>query len=494
MKLKDKTIKYLIIALFIFLPIIDMLRTTAIKDVEIFNISILEFVNLFLIGLSFVLTIPKIKKKHFIYLIIFFIIVTIYSVFHIINTYNFDVSLFPTAIHSFVTEAYYIIRVYVLPLLLMIVLFENKKIFNRNYYINIMKYLVIFICGQIVILNIFRYSYGTYQIDLKDYFINTSNFFDVFKIDSGFKNLLTVGLFPSANQISLILFMILPLNIYNLYLNPQLKNILLVLLQAIAMIIIGTKVAALGSVLVLIATLLMYYFFIVIKREKFNKKYNCCHIICIIISIIILSISPFKQLYRDGLVLDHFKNDMSQDEVLMIKNQVTENIETEELVKILNKYPSVFKIAPIFYDLYPIENDREFWIKMAMRDRRLNNDYRILKNDIYKRVEERNNNKLDIFFGMGYTVGTIDMEKDYVYQYYLFGIFGLLTLVFVYIFFYFYNVLKILKKNYFNYNFCICLVPPFLGLVACYYSGHLFGWVSPMLILATTLCIERVNE
>ena len=98
-----------------------------------------------------------------------------------------------------------------------------------------------------------------------------------------------------------------------------------------------------------------------------------------------------------------------------------------------------------------------------------------------QRIMHQNNNKYDKLLGMGYTIGTMDMEKDYVYQYYLFGGVGLFLLIGVYIFFYIYNILKIFKKSYFNYNFCITLIPPFLGLVACYFSGHLFGWVSPMI-------------
>ena len=134
---KDKIIKILITALFIFLPIIDMLRTTIIEDIEMFGISIIELLNFLLIGISFILTIPKIKKKHKKYLSIYFILIFIYGIFHIINTYKFNLSLVPDATHNFIVEAYYIIRVYILPLLLMIILFENKKMFNRKYYLNI---------------------------------------------------------------------------------------------------------------------------------------------------------------------------------------------------------------------------------------------------------------------------------------------------------------------------------------------------------------------
>ena len=490
----DEIIKILITSLFIFLPIIDMLRATPVKDIELFGIAIIELLNLLLISISFILTIPKIKKKHLKYLSIYFLAIIIYGIFHVINTYSFNTILVPESTHNFIVESYYIIRVYILPLLLMIILFENKKKFNRKYYLNIMKYLVIMISGQIVILNLCRFSYSSYAEGASSYLINKTNFIDVFNYTDDYKNLLTVGLFESTNQISIILFMLLSINIYNLYLQPKIKNLLLVVLQCVSMIIIGTKVAALGSILVLVATIIMYYFFVILKREKLELKYSLMHITSIIIVSIIFFISPFTRLYTEEIPGTGFKNDLPKEEIQTIRNKIDEDLSNEEITKILIENPKVFKISPMFYQMYPVENDTEFWLTIAKRDRKINNNYRTIKNDIMRRIMEQNDNKLDKLLGMGYTIRTMDMEKDYVYQYYLFGIIGLILLIGVYIFFYIYNILKIFKKSYFNYTFCINLIPPFLGLVACYFSGHLFGWVSPMIILATTLCIERVNE
>ena len=45
MSIKDKLIKFNIFTLFMLLPIIDSLRRTTIKDIEIFNLSLIEFVK-----------------------------------------------------------------------------------------------------------------------------------------------------------------------------------------------------------------------------------------------------------------------------------------------------------------------------------------------------------------------------------------------------------------------------------------------------------------
>ena len=179
---KEKIVKFLITTLFILLPIMDMIRATWIVDVEIFNISIIEFINLLLIGIPFCITIPKMKKKHLKFLGVFFLFVALYIGIHVYNTYKFDISLLPLATHNWLVETYYIIRIYLLPILLIITLFENKDIFNKKYYYGIVKYLIIFISSEIVLLNIFRFSYGTYADELHPYVINNSSFIDIFTI------------------------------------------------------------------------------------------------------------------------------------------------------------------------------------------------------------------------------------------------------------------------------------------------------------------------
>ena len=78
-----------------------------------------------------------------------------------------------------------------------------------------------------------------------------------------------------------------------------------------------------------------------------------------------------------------------------------------------------------------------------------------------------------------------------VFGYYLFGIFGFLLLVGPYIALFMYNFANAFNKYNFRYEYCLCLISSFFGLVLCYFSGHLFGWTSPMLILGLTLCIKR---
>ena len=114
-----------------------------------------------------------------------------------------------------------------------------------------------------------------------------------------------------------------------------------------------------------------------------------------------------------------------------------------------------------------------------------------MKRDIFARIKERNNDKIDTYLGLGYTINFMDMERDYVYQFYLFGVVGIVLFICPYFIIILYLIINMLKKYkyYFNYATYFLLLSPFLGLVIAYLSGHVFGWVSPMMWLAITISI-----
>ena len=303
-----------------------------------------------------------------------------------------------------------------------------------------------------------------------------------------------MGLFPSANQISIILVMLLPINIYNLYTNKKIKDLLLVILQITSMIIVGTKVASIGSLLVVFGSLIIYLFFVFLFKEKFDKKYLLMYLFIAIFSATWFYISPFRHMLSSGVSFSSGVSDKGEkttEDEKLIYQKLNSDLSDDEFEKLLSDNNGTFKIATVFYELYPIKNDRDFWYNMAKRDKKLNNDYRILKVDIIERIEKRNDNKFDSLLGLGYTIDFMDIERDYVYQYYLFGIFGFLLLVGPYIALFMYNFANAFNKYNFRYEYCLCLISSFFGLVLCYFSGHLFGWTSPMLILGLTLCIKR---
>ena len=385
---------------------------------------------------------------------------------------------------NYLKEIYYIIRVYLIPILLIMTLIYNPKIFNRKYFLNILKYYIIIISGTIVLCNLVGYSISTYDLS-NDWIINRTHFFDIFTYQGSAVDLLTCGLFPSANQIAIMLVILLPMNIYNYYKNNSTFNKILVFLQIISMIIVGTKVAALGAILIIIILFFTYLFFLLIKKVKLNIRFLKNYIFILIFSIIFLLISPFIAKLKEDY---NFKFDKTETEIKEAYNVLNEKLSVTDFEKLMNDNNGIYRISTMFYELYPIKLDPDFWLGIAKRDSSLNNDYRVIKTDIIKRIVERNSNVADKIFGVGYVLNFMDLEVDYVYQYYLFGYFGLFVLVLQYPILYICKSIQfVFNRKTFKYGNIVLILSPFFGMVCCYFSGHLFGWSGPMIILAFSI-------
>lgn len=472
---KNKVLKILITILFIQLPFLDMLRTTSFKDIEIFGIALIELLNIILIGASLIITFTKIKLKDIFKYIGFILIIGVYIVLHYFNIIKFDTSIFPNADFNFVTETFYILRVYVLPLTLLYVLFYNRDIFNKEYYFKIVKWVIGIISFSIIVLNILKLSYISYSAE-KNHVLY--NIFDYFLYQGDYKQLSSRGFFDSANELSAILFMLMPINIYLLFKENKKINVILYVCQYIAMVLLGTRTAAYGAFLISIFAFGAYGLLILLKKEKLNIKFNINFGVSALACTAFLFISPFM-----------FGQMSEGTPDFSIKDQAAytdlENADIEDLDSLMEKYKSEYLINDAYLKMYPLKGDPEFWIAMAKRDKSLNNDNRRMKIDIINRVEERNNNSMDKWLGLGYTLNFMDLERDYVYQYYIFGIIGLLLLIGPYFVLLFYLAIKGIKKFNKNFKFITILgcLSVFLGLIIAYYSGHVFGWVSPMMYL-----------
>ncbi len=484
----DKYIKLLITIQLIIFPFLDMLRTTNFRHIEFLGISLIELVNMVLIGSALLLTLVKLfKNKKFssiIKLMFVFILYFIYIIIHYKHIINFDITIFSKASFNFITEAYYIIRVYLLPLLLLFILFENRDIFDKKFYLKIAKIVISIISFSIIVLDFFKISFISYSAS-HDFV--SHNFIDYFLYSGDYKLLSGRGWFDSANELSAILLMLFPINVYSYYREQSKFNLLLLISQFLTMIILGTRTAAIGPVLINIVLIGAYLFLVFIKKEKYNYVFfrNICLITLFCLAYMLISPFMFGRL-NDSNFDFSIQDETAYDELKSIKklDELNED-ELNGLDELMQKYSSEYLINEELLKLYPFNGDRSFWIRMAMRDRALNSDSRRMKSDIIGRIAERNNDKIDKYLGLGYTINFMDIERDYVYQYYLFGIFGLILFIFPYIFIMIKSGIKFLLNidSHMNYIVVIAFMSPILGLAIAYLSGHVFGWVSPMMWL-----------
>lgn len=505
-------IKILITALIILLPINDILRNTFVKDIEILNISIVEIFNIIIILFTFILSIKKFNKKNLMLFLLYFIMLILYIILHYFNIIQFDKSIFPKANFDFLIESYYIFRVYVLPLLLLSVMVINKEIFNLNYFVKISKILIIIISGSIVVLNILRISFGSYLPN--DIFVEY-NLFDYFSNHNLGKSSLTRGWFNSTNEIALVLLMLMPFNILNHYRKSTFLSSLLLFSQVLSMIILGTRISSIGGMLIFVLAFFTYLFVSLIRRVKLNYKFLLSYLIIIFVSVVFICFSPILNLYTNvnlfnkgdssqnsnqNVVQDNIQDEntdgnfnINYEEEYLNLEKIVEKCNKKEIANYITYKKWTFGINELFLDMYPVENDIEFYLQIAKRDRNINNDSRKMKITILDRIEQRNNQFSDSILGLGYTLNFMDVERDYVYQYYLFGIYGLVLLVLPYFVIYFKNILLVFKqKKIFEFTTLLLMMSIFLGLIGAYFSGHLFGYVTPMYCLV--ICLTAFNN
>lgn len=486
MKTKDKIIKYSIFIMFILLPIIDCIRRTPIKNIEILGISIIEITNIIIIGYTLLLTIFSLKdrKKELLPIIIYSIILLIYIFFHNFHIINFNKDIYQKNEINIITETFYIFRVYYMPVLLLFILSKNKKIFNLNFYSKLIKSVLCIICISIVLLNIFKLSYATYA-ETNNEFVKY-NIFDFYQSEESPKLLSTRGWFDSANEISAILMMLMPLNIFFLYKENKKLNTYIYIIQFLAMIILGTRVSSLGAIIITIFAIIINILGKIVNKTQINYKLILCGLLC----------TGYFFISPVGKHLLHYNapNFTSNDEHTAKIKEIKNNKELSEYIK-NNIYD--LRINEAFIEIYPVENDISFWQEIALRNRNLNNDSRVMKTTIIKRIKERNNNKNDTILGMGYTLNFQDLERDYVYQYYLFGILGVILIfpqltLFLKIALSYLSKIKKIKELDIVKTLLIAM-SPCLGLMVAYFSGHVFGWISPSYILILTLAILNYN-
>lgn len=480
---KNKILKTLMLILFIYLPFLDILRGTKVKDIEILGIALIELVNFLILGASIILTFLKIDKRKFIKLFIYIALVGVYIVLHYFHIINFDTTIFSKASFDFVVESYYIVRVYILPIIALFVLIENKDIFDLKFYAKVLKIVIAFISFSIIILNITKLSFPSYGGTRE--FIEYSVLDHFFHSDVEHKMILSKGWFDSANEISAILFGLLPLNILMFFKEKKKSNLVLLIGQIASMIILGTRTSALGSILVAYLAVFIYIVLSIIKFEKFEKKLFISLMIPLLLLTAFYFTSPFYLSRVNELKIQEHLKDTAPDHLKNLNQLENE----EEIADIITKNLYWYRVNEVFAEIYPVRQDLDFWIKISEREIYINNNSRQMKIDILSRIKERNNNKKDNLLGMGYTLNFMDVERDYVYQYLLFGGVGVILFLGIYFLTLGKNIIKCIKnlKQSIRFEIAMSFMAPCLIFAIAYLSGHVFGWVSPMMYTAFIL-------
>lgn len=499
--------KLILASLILIQPIIDIIRNNIVNDIQFLGVSLFEMINLLLIAGSCLLSLYACdnRRRMLKFILIYGLAFLSYTIFHLINISNFNLNVYENATHDYIKEIYYLVKSFITPILLIIILLYSD--IKKEECIKLIETFTLIIVILIVLGNIFKFSATSYptndrlRYSIFDWF--------TFKSDSTYSYYLLTskGIFSSANQLSAILLMISPIILYQAYKNKKRFNYCLLILTSVAMLMLGTKTANVGIVLVYIAFILLYCFFKIIKKQQHSIK----DILLIMTLIFILfCFSPIAHNFRykfenvSGNQENNEINSKEEEEQKEVEKMLKEiktfnslNLGDEEIKKInyfINNYQYEARIHSYIIDNYKLELHPEFWCRYLQNYEAFN--YRTLKTAILQNIYKENKNLNDIFWGMGgYTLNYIYTESDYSYQIYCYGILGIITLFgvqFGCILFIAYKIIKN-RNEEFNLESSMYLMAPILGLIIAYFSGHVLERALPLLIISLLIGLNFNN-
>lgn len=420
------------------------------------------------------------------WLIVCLALLIVYSILHLIYVRHFN-SVNPNDYnYSTVSEIFYLIRM-VLPLL--VIFFTKELEFTREQFRHVIEEISGLFSFTIVISNLFVISLRSYETG----FISANIFEWFVNPNIGYSHMASKGFFNFANMVSAVLFMLVPLILYFMFSHFNWKTITLNVVQALAMVELGTKVALIGLIGGIIAGILLYVFHLYIVKDV--KKNGKAIVVALLMEAGTLAIIPFGP----AIQRYNYEKYLAQQS----DNSLTQA--KEELAEGLKKYPSGQKrkefltnfIGEHYQDYalnkkfvtksYPYKYDPEFWLKIMNEPGTSRMQNRHVEKAMLDQVIKTNNNKLDKVFGISYTRETniFNLERDFTSQVYSLGWVGMLLFIGPYVVIMLYALIKwLINKQLRTYLISSMLLSIAFMLLAAFLSGNVMDFLTASFILA----------
>ena len=238
--------------------------------------TLVNFVIYPLIVLGIFLLCEKNKKRVIIFVSIYVVLLIAYFIPHCLTGFYLQDNIHLTNLYYFTVydEVFYILTL-LIPLAYVYVykFIELKEVILSK----IVTCISLFVSVPIVISNIFMFGRTTYETDL------AGNFFDWFKrpfdaTDHHPRNYATKFFFKEGNTIGILLVIVLPFMYYFFLREKDIKKkifiALLIITDSLAMMMLGTRVAAYCALLIPATVLLIHIFTSIIKTENFKKGFT----------------------------------------------------------------------------------------------------------------------------------------------------------------------------------------------------------------------------
>lgn len=252
-----------------------------------------------------------------------------------------------------------------------------------------------------------------------------------------------------------------------------------------------------------IGVLVLYLCCCVLKRNRINRKKVLISMTMILIYAVVL---PFSPTAGRNKVYDYILNEpVVYENISPYKEEGERNIEERPLTKeakiefIENHYEEKLINPQFILESYPYQYDPDFWYSILEFPEEMRANYRFLEIAMVKRIVNINNNPFDALWGITNCriQNVFNIERDYILQYYAYGICGIVLFLGVYFLLAVRRGMVTLKNMNF-FNLCqFASIMLFLGIA--YLSGNILGQISaciPVLFLTRGFdkTIEVANE
>lgn len=474
--LKEETLKKLLFLFIIIQPLMDIYYLYTIPNLGgIFVFSPSTIIRFVYFGILCLLAFLILKNKNKYKLLgMFCSIVLIYTIFHHLNCNNYNNSILGNDTYSLITELFYIARM-IMPLLLIYISYKFKL--SEQKFCKALFITAAMFAFTMIITNLFLVAIPSYDgaTSIK---INFLQWFSSSARDMDFIYVASKGIFHMANQISGTFVLILPLLIYYFNKKQTILRFIIICSIILSMLMLGTRVAAYGALIICVLMLAMYLYFCIFKKQYDKKnKVIFSNIFFIIFCIVFYSFSP---VVNRNFTIDTPSNDTNSEEKFNIEdyNKLLKQNDKDGLIEYIKENSFGFSIRDKYpNEIYLVDNNLDFWIKtLSLPVEKRNNDRKIqtlILNDAFV----RNSSIYDNLFGIGSSRirnSHLYIERDFVVHYYIMGIFGLLIFVLPYIIILSYCIIKMIInfKEKFNYKNCAFVLAISITLFAGFYSGN----------------------
>ena len=161
-----------------------------------------------------------------------------------------------------------------------------------------------------------------------------------------------------------------------------------------------------------------------------------------------------------------------------IYNNANDSVKRDLYVKYFDyTYEKQDITVTLIKDSYSYKFDPLFWkdfIENTPIEQRPNN--RLVQQAIFDRIKSINHNYFDNLFGITYsrTSKVFNLERDFIYQFYSIGIFGVIIFLMPYIICILFAIIHMLLNYKNKFNFLNCTLIIGIGVILCisYYSGN----------------------